>query len=77
MVKIHTDLKVGEYYGAKGVDHWKSEDWGNQISDVEVCSSTKIRSGSLKLVLIPGFGQLEGGEGFSHVFVWFWELGRL
>lgn len=40
-----------------------------------VLSSTKIRSGSLKLVL--AYTRLRRGEGFSHVCVWFWELGRL
>ena len=43
VVKIHTDLKVGEFYGAKGVDHWSSTEWENQISEFEVCSFTKIR----------------------------------
>lgn len=37
VVKIHTDLKVGEYYGAKNVDNWGSAEWETQISDVEVC----------------------------------------
>jgi len=40
VVKIHTDLKVGEYYGAKNVDNWGTAEWETQISDVEVRSST-------------------------------------
>ena len=44
MVKIHTDLKVGEYYGAKGVDNWSNLEWESQISDVEVCFFIKIHS---------------------------------
>ncbi|KAG0553607.1 hypothetical protein KC19_12G024900 [Ceratodon purpureus] len=58
VVKIHTDLKVGEFYGAKGVDHWSSTEWENQISEFEVMMMTpqvllnNLQHGFMKMDII-------------------------
>lgn len=33
---MQTELDVGEYYGALGVDDWKNENWEKEISEHNV-----------------------------------------
>ncbi|KAI8010674.1 Homeobox-leucine zipper protein ATHB-15 [Camellia lanceoleosa] len=32
-MKVHTNLQVEEYYGAKGVDEWNAKSWEKEIND--------------------------------------------
>lgn len=32
VIKSNTELKVEEYYGAKGVDEWTAEIWAKEIN---------------------------------------------
>uniref|UniRef100_A0A7N0U744 Uncharacterized protein n=1 Tax=Kalanchoe fedtschenkoi TaxID=63787 RepID=A0A7N0U744_KALFE len=40
VIKSHTELKVGDYYGAKGVDDWSMECWEKEISEHDVLVMT-------------------------------------
>ncbi|KAI8003702.1 Glucan endo-1,3-beta-glucosidase 14 [Camellia lanceoleosa] len=33
VMKVHTNLQVEEYYGAKGVDEWNAKSWEKEIND--------------------------------------------
>uniref|UniRef100_A0A5B7CE62 Uncharacterized protein n=1 Tax=Davidia involucrata TaxID=16924 RepID=A0A5B7CE62_DAVIN len=33
VIKVHTNLKVEEYYGAKGVDEWNAKCWEKEINE--------------------------------------------
>lgn len=33
---MHTDLKVGKYWGEMGVDYWSATDWKEQQDEYEV-----------------------------------------
>lgn len=35
---MHTDLKVGKYWGQMGVDFWTRETWNNELKKYEVLS---------------------------------------
>ena len=35
---MHTDLKVGKYWGDMGVDYWDAATWKQQVDEFEVCS---------------------------------------
>lgn len=35
-VRMHTDLKVGTYWGAMGVDFWSADMWKEQLQKYEV-----------------------------------------
>lgn len=35
-IKIHTNLEVGDYYGAKGVDEWSLKSWEKEIIKQDV-----------------------------------------
>ena len=35
---MHTDLKVGMYWGDMGVDYWDAATWKQQVDEFEVCS---------------------------------------
>lgn len=39
VIKSHTGFKVGDYYGAKGVDDWSAECWANEIGEHDVGAS--------------------------------------
>ncbi|KAJ4721647.1 Endoribonuclease Dicer-like [Melia azedarach] len=39
-IKMHTDLKVGMYWGEMGVDFWKAATWKEEISKYEVLVMT-------------------------------------
>ncbi|VVB03773.1 unnamed protein product [Arabis nemorensis] len=39
-LKMHTDLKVGMYWGAMGVDYWDSSTWKQQVDKYEVLVMT-------------------------------------
>ncbi|RWR74360.1 endoribonuclease Dicer 2 isoform X1 [Cinnamomum micranthum f. kanehirae] len=36
VVEMHTDLKVGKYWGQMGVDFWTRETWNNELKKYEV-----------------------------------------
>ncbi|KAL7196180.1 hypothetical protein ACSBR1_036234 [Camellia fascicularis] len=36
VMKVHTNLQVEEYYGAKGVDEWNAKSWEKEINDHDV-----------------------------------------
>ncbi|GMP83972.1 hypothetical protein CsSME_00037691 [Camellia sinensis var. sinensis] len=36
VMKVHTNLRVEEYYGAKGVDEWNAKSWEKEINDHDV-----------------------------------------
>ncbi|XP_010261807.1 PREDICTED: endoribonuclease Dicer homolog 3a isoform X2 [Nelumbo nucifera] len=40
VIKIHTDFKVEEYYGAKGIDEWSAKCWEKEISEQDVMVMT-------------------------------------
>ncbi|KAL2653060.1 hypothetical protein R1flu_021188 [Riccia fluitans] len=40
VISMHTDLKVGDYYGSLGVDTWKPEKWEEEVSKHEVLVMT-------------------------------------
>ncbi|KAK2965571.1 hypothetical protein RJ640_018737, partial [Escallonia rubra] len=40
VIKVNTDLEVGEYYGAKGVDEWDAKSWEKEISEHDVLVMT-------------------------------------
>ncbi|XP_043722967.1 endoribonuclease Dicer homolog 3a isoform X4 [Telopea speciosissima] len=40
VIKIHTNLKVEEYYGAKKIDEWSAESWEKEIRDQDVMVMT-------------------------------------
>ncbi|GFP90070.1 endoribonuclease dicer homolog 2 [Phtheirospermum japonicum] len=40
VVALHTDLKVGKYYGEMGVDYWDAEIWKDQVELHEVLVMT-------------------------------------
>ncbi|KAG9458819.1 hypothetical protein H6P81_003327 [Aristolochia fimbriata] len=40
VIKIHTDFKVGEYYGARGIDGWTAQCWEKEINSHEVMVMT-------------------------------------
>ncbi|XP_042485493.1 endoribonuclease Dicer homolog 3a [Macadamia integrifolia] len=40
VIKIHTNLKVEQYYGAKKVDEWSAECWEKEIRDQDVMVMT-------------------------------------
>ncbi|XP_058069603.1 endoribonuclease Dicer homolog 3a [Magnolia sinica] len=40
VIKTHTDFKVAEYYGDKGVDNWSAQSWEKEISTQEVMVMT-------------------------------------
>ncbi|KAK9131441.1 hypothetical protein Sjap_011928 [Stephania japonica] len=40
VIKVHTNFKVEQYYGAKGVDEWSAECWEREISEHEVMVMT-------------------------------------
>lgn len=33
---MHTDLKVGMYWGERGVDYWNAETWKKEVDEHEV-----------------------------------------
>lgn len=35
-MKLHTDLKVGKYWGEMGVDYWDEATWKEQKEEYEV-----------------------------------------
>lgn len=37
VVAMHTDLKVGKYYGEMGVDFWDDATWKQELDKYEVC----------------------------------------
>ncbi|KAG6677776.1 endoribonuclease Dicer homolog 3a isoform X1 [Carya illinoinensis] len=39
-IKIHTNLEVGDYYGAKGVDEWSLKSWEKEIIKQDVLVMT-------------------------------------
>jgi endoribonuclease Dicer len=41
VIGIHTDLKVGRYWGNKGVDTWSINEWQKEIESNEVVNSLK------------------------------------
>ncbi|KAK3028012.1 hypothetical protein RJ639_040011, partial [Escallonia herrerae] len=57
-VKMHTDLKVGKYWGAMGVDYWDAATWKQQYDEFEVLVMTPdillraLRHSFLKLDMI-------------------------
>nr|XP_027087442.1 endoribonuclease Dicer homolog 2 isoform X4 [Coffea arabica] len=57
-VMMHTDLKVGKYWGDMGVDYWDAATWKQQVDEFEVLVMTPaillsaLRHGFLKLDLI-------------------------
>ncbi|XP_071920504.1 endoribonuclease Dicer homolog 2 isoform X4 [Coffea arabica] len=57
-VMMHTDLKVGKYWGDMGVDYWDAATWKQQVDEFEVLVMTPaillsaLRHGFLKLNLI-------------------------
>ncbi|XP_052209161.1 endoribonuclease Dicer homolog 3a isoform X2 [Diospyros lotus] len=40
VLKVHTDLLVEEYYGAKGVDQWNANSWAKEINEHDVMVMT-------------------------------------
>lgn len=58
VVKMHTDLKVGKYWGEMGVDYWSATDWKDQQDEYEVLVMTPmillnaLRHSFLKLEMI-------------------------
>ena len=36
VVKMHTDLKAGKYWGEMGVDYWNAADWKKEQGEFEV-----------------------------------------
>ncbi|OVA04235.1 Ribonuclease III domain [Macleaya cordata] len=49
VIKIHTNFKVEEYYGAKGIDEWNAEHWEKEIRENEVMVMTpQILLGALR-----------------------------
>ncbi|BFI23519.1 endoribonuclease Dicer [Marchantia polymorpha subsp. ruderalis] len=40
VINLHTDLRVGEYFGSLGVDTWKPEKWQEEINNHEVLVMT-------------------------------------
>nr|AJA90772.1 Dicer-like 3 [Ginkgo biloba] len=58
VIRINTDLKVADYYGAKGVDGWNIEIWNTEISSNEVLVMTPqilldaLRHSFLKLEMV-------------------------
>ncbi|KAK9099556.1 hypothetical protein Syun_026601 [Stephania yunnanensis] len=40
VIKVHTNFKVEQYYGAKGVDEWSAKCWEREISKHEVMVMT-------------------------------------
>ncbi|KAK3023834.1 hypothetical protein RJ639_044551, partial [Escallonia herrerae] len=57
-VKLHTDLKVGKYWGEMGVDYWDAATWKQQLDEFEVLVMTPaillgaLRHSFLKLDMI-------------------------
>ncbi|KAK3028008.1 LOW QUALITY PROTEIN: hypothetical protein RJ639_040007, partial [Escallonia herrerae] len=57
-VEMHTDLKVGKYWGAMGVDYWDAATWKQQYDEFEVLVMTPaillgaLRHNFLKLDMI-------------------------
>ncbi|KAL3520480.1 hypothetical protein ACH5RR_018629 [Cinchona calisaya] len=57
-VMMHTDLKVGKYWGDMGVDYWDAATWKQQVDKFEVLVMTPaillsaLRHGFLKLDMI-------------------------
>ncbi|KAI8025308.1 Homeobox-leucine zipper protein ATHB-15 [Camellia lanceoleosa] len=49
-MKVHTNLQVEEYYGAKGVDEWNAKSWEKEINDHD---SLKTYLGDEKLKNVP------------------------
>ena len=41
---LHTDLKVGKYWGEKGVDYWNAATWQQLVDDHEVCMNHVLSS---------------------------------
>ncbi|KAF5180350.1 Endoribonuclease dicer-like protein [Thalictrum thalictroides] len=58
VVKLHTDLKVGKYWGELGVDFWDANTWKNELAKYEVLVMTPqilldaLRHGFFKLDII-------------------------
>ncbi|KAL7001833.1 hypothetical protein U1Q18_002981 [Sarracenia purpurea var. burkii] len=40
VIKVHTNLQVEEYYGAKGVDEWNAKCWEKEINEHDVLVMT-------------------------------------
>lgn len=55
-LKLHTDLQVGMYWGAMGVDFWDSSTWKQQVDKYEVS--------------FPYFGQLHSHLFFPAEVLW-------
>jgi hypothetical protein len=36
VIRVHTDLRVVQYYGDLGVDFWKAERWAEEIEKNQV-----------------------------------------
>lgn len=41
---MHTDLKVGKYWGEMGVDYWDAATWQRQVDAHEVCMTYILSS---------------------------------
>ncbi|PSS19311.1 Endoribonuclease Dicer 3a like [Actinidia chinensis var. chinensis] len=40
VIKFHTDFRVEEYYGAKGVDEWKVDEWEKETNEHDILVMT-------------------------------------
>ena len=49
VIKVNTNLRVGEYYGAKGVDEWNIMSWEKEINEHDVSCILLTRCHVIKL----------------------------
>lgn len=42
VIRVHTDLRVGHYYGDMGVDFWKAERWAEEIEKNQVSETSRV-----------------------------------
>ncbi|GAQ87876.1 hypothetical protein KFL_003840065 [Klebsormidium nitens] len=83
VIRVHTDLRVGHYYGDMGVDFWKAERWAEEMekNQVLVCTAQVLlnalrhgflRMAQLRLLIVDECHHAHGRHPYRQIFTEFY-----